>query len=208
VCARPGSVYPTAMQVFATRRRLRAARASSHAGTRGRGRCAAGPTRTTRRRAAAPSAAARAIHLSHRRSLSRPWPLHTEAPGGPVDLDRHPAGVARDSTKSSAMSGRCQGTAACPGRRRRALPSAALESTPAVLIRPAESLHHSIDRDVRDGRQFHRRSSLRVGLVAVRYDRTAPPNLSVIARSVLQLMLRTRPGGRNNPESLRREEEP
>jgi hypothetical protein len=34
-------------------------------------------------------------------------------------------------------------------------PSAALETAPAVLIRSAESLHHSIDRDVRDGRQFH-----------------------------------------------------
>jgi hypothetical protein len=33
-----------------------------------------------------------------------------------------------------------------PGR---ALPSAALESAPAVLIRPAESLHHAGDRDVR-----------------------------------------------------------
>src|SRR4029453_18315863 len=39
-------------------------------------------------------------------------------------------------------------------------PSAALESAPAVLIRPAESLHHSIDGDVRDGRQFHGRMSL------------------------------------------------
>jgi len=34
-------------------------------------------------------------------------------------------------------------------------PAAALESAPAVLIPPAVSLHHSIDRDVRDGRQFH-----------------------------------------------------
>src|SRR5438876_1731313 len=39
-------------------------------------------------------------------------------------------------------------------------PSAPLESAPAVLVRPAESLHHSIDGDVRDGRQFHGRSSL------------------------------------------------
>jgi hypothetical protein len=42
-------------------------------------------------------------------------------------------------------------------------PSAALESAPAVLIRPAESLHHAADRDVRDGRQFHGRNSLLVG---------------------------------------------
>jgi hypothetical protein len=34
-------------------------------------------------------------------------------------------------------------------------PSAALESTAAVLVRPAESLHHSVDGDVRRGRQFH-----------------------------------------------------
>jgi hypothetical protein len=36
-------------------------------------------------------------------------------------------------------------------------PSAALESAPAVLIRPAEALHHAVDRDVRGGRQFHGR---------------------------------------------------
>src|SRR5918992_3844437 len=34
-------------------------------------------------------------------------------------------------------------------------PSAARESATAVLIRPAESLHHAVDGDVRDGRQFH-----------------------------------------------------
>src|SRR5215472_16415014 len=39
-------------------------------------------------------------------------------------------------------------------------PSAALEPAPAVLIRPAESLHHAVDRDVRYGRQFHDRDSL------------------------------------------------
>src|SRR5258708_12952297 len=38
-------------------------------------------------------------------------------------------------------------------------PSAALESAPAVLVRPAESLHHSVDRDVRGDRQFHDRRS-------------------------------------------------
>src|SRR5436189_6290699 len=37
-------------------------------------------------------------------------------------------------------------------------PSAALESPPAVLVRPAESLHDAVDGDVRDGRQFHGRS--------------------------------------------------
>jgi len=44
-------------------------------------------------------------------------------------------------------------------------PSAALETAPAVLIRPAEALHHSIDGDVRDGRQFHGRSSLHAEFV-------------------------------------------
>src|SRR5216684_6792025 len=39
-------------------------------------------------------------------------------------------------------------------------PAAALESAPAVLVRPAESLHHSVEGDVRDGRQFHDRGSL------------------------------------------------
>lgn len=35
-------------------------------------------------------------------------------------------------------------------------PSAALESVPAVLIRPTESLHHAVNGDVCDGRQSHR----------------------------------------------------
>src|SRR5438132_2566557 len=39
-------------------------------------------------------------------------------------------------------------------------PSASLESAPAILTRAAETLHHSIDGDVRDGRQFHGRGSL------------------------------------------------
>ena len=40
-------------------------------------------------------------------------------------------------------------------------PSAALESAPAVFIRRAAvSLHHSIDGDLRHGRQFHDRGSL------------------------------------------------
>src|SRR5207245_10130604 len=38
-------------------------------------------------------------------------------------------------------------------------PSAALESAAAVLVRPAESLHHSVDGDHRACRQFHGRSS-------------------------------------------------
>src|SRR5919108_3565486 len=50
-------------------------------------------------------------------------------------------------------------------------PSAALESAPAVLIRRAEPLHHSVDGDVRGGRQLHGRGSLLVGSVIVRLDR-------------------------------------
>src|SRR5437763_2852664 len=52
-------------------------------------------------------------------------------------------------------------------------PSAALETAPAVLVRPAESLHHSVGGDVRDGRQFHVAAPFSLGLVVVRYDRTA-----------------------------------
>src|SRR5690242_13235984 len=34
-------------------------------------------------------------------------------------------------------------------------PSAALESAAAILVRPAEPLHHPVERDMRDGRQLH-----------------------------------------------------
>src|SRR6267154_328311 len=53
-------------------------------------------------------------------------------------------------------------------------PSAALESAPAVLVRPAESLHHSVDRDVRGDRQFHDRRSFLVWFAPlVRLSRAA-----------------------------------
>src|SRR5947199_4124957 len=60
-------------------------------------------------------------------------------------------------------------------------PSAALESAPAVLVRPAESLHHPVDGDHREGRQFHGRSSLLVlaEVVVIRFCRTAAPISSV-----------------------------
>src|SRR5438094_4458631 len=70
-------------------------------------------------------------------------------------------------------------------------PSAALEPAPAVLIRPAESLHHSVDGDVRDGRQFHGRRSLLAEFVVVRYGRTAAPISSVAAESVPPIIFRT-----------------
>lgn len=63
-------------------------------------------------------------------------------------------------------------------------PSAALESAAAVLVRPAESLHHSVDRDVRDGRQFHGRSSLVAGFV-VRRDRPPGPQKLIVRQPLL-----------------------
>jgi hypothetical protein len=39
-------------------------------------------------------------------------------------------------------------------------PSAALEYAALVLVRPAGPLHHSVNGDLRGGRQFHRRSSV------------------------------------------------
>src|SRR5215210_7618959 len=50
----------------------------------------------------------------------------------------------------------------------------ALESAPAVLIRPAEALHHAVDRDVRGGRQFHGRRFLLVGWSS--FGTTGPPH--------------------------------
>src|SRR5206468_4965431 len=61
-------------------------------------------------------------------------------------------------------------------------PSAALESAPAVLVRPAEALHHSIDGDVRDGRQFH---GFVLSLVVVFLVMTAPRCGYLIGRSWL-----------------------
>src|SRR5215216_1611241 len=51
-------------------------------------------------------------------------------------------------------------------------PSAALEPAAGVLIRPAESLHHSVDGDVRDGRQFHGRPYLSLVLLSDLTGRT------------------------------------
>src|SRR5215216_3456800 len=53
-------------------------------------------------------------------------------------------------------------------------PSAALESAPAVLVRPAESLHHAVDGDHRGGRELHARGSLLAGFVVV--GSTGPPH--------------------------------
>src|SRR5437879_10973201 len=44
-------------------------------------------------------------------------------------------------------------------------PSAALEYAALVLVRPAGPLHHSVNGDLRGGRQFHGRSSLLVEFV-------------------------------------------
>lgn len=61
-------------------------------------------------------------------------------------------------------------------------PSAALKSAPAVLVRPAGSLHHSIDGDLRRGRQFHR--FVFVSSWFPRYDRTEARISSVKRGSV------------------------
>src|SRR5919202_2402487 len=47
-------------------------------------------------------------------------------------------------------------------------PSAALESAALVLLRPAGPLHHSVNGDLRGGRQLHGRGSFLVGSVVVR----------------------------------------
>src|SRR5215204_3498156 len=53
--------------------------------------------------------------VSISRSSCRPWGRSVpRAPGGPVDLDRHPAGVARDWTNSSAVSGPVSGNRRVP----------------------------------------------------------------------------------------------
>src|SRR5438445_7525402 len=48
-------------------------------------------------------------------------------------------------------------------------PSAALECAAFVLLRPAGPLHHSVNGDLRGGRQFHGRSSLLAESVVVRF---------------------------------------
>jgi RNA polymerase sigma-70 factor (ECF subfamily) len=48
-------------------------------------------------------------------------------------------------------------------------------SAAAVLLPPAEPLHHAVDGDVRVGRQLHGRGPFLVGLVVVRSDRTSTP---------------------------------
>src|SRR5262249_38170200 len=61
-------------------------------------------------------------------------------------------------------------------------PSASLESAAAVLIRPAVSLHHSIDGDLRDGRQFHDRGSLLLGGALVGRPLTPATKTSALIR--------------------------
>src|SRR5690606_14904262 len=61
-------------------------------------------------------------------------PAEQERVGTPVDLAEERRGLAVEQWQR---------------------PSAAREAAPAVLVRPTESLHHSVDGDVRDGRQLH-----------------------------------------------------
>jgi hypothetical protein len=60
-------------------------------------------------------------------------------------------------------------------------PSAALESAALVLFRPAGPLHHSVDGDLRGGRQFHRRGSFLVGLVGLVVVRLISKRATVFA---------------------------
>jgi hypothetical protein len=61
-------------------------------------------------------------------------------------------------------------------------PSASLESAAAVLIPRAVSLHHSIDGDLRGGRQFHDRGSLLLGGGPCRRPDTPATNTSAPIR--------------------------
>jgi arsenite methyltransferase len=82
----------------------------------------------------------------------------------------------------------------CPRAELDAIPADAIDSFAGVgyyfdlaRIQPGETV---IDLGQRLGhRQPPRRASLLVGLVVVRYDRTAAPNSSVMRRSVLHLVL-------------------
>jgi hypothetical protein len=62
---------------------------------------------------------------------------------------------------------------------------AGLRPSPGPRINPSMSLRRSVDGDVRDGRQFHGRSSLRAGVV-LRYDPTAAPISSVVHSSAAE----------------------
>src|SRR5947208_931453 len=81
-------------------------------------------------------------------------------------------------------------------------PSAALEPAPAVLIRSAESLHDSIDGDVRDGRQLHGPSFLSRWALSS-HDRPAPAPTSSVAPGLsgrsIPHRVRTRPRSRADP---------
>src|SRR5436190_23367877 len=88
------------------------------------------------------------------------------APVGPVDLERY---ALREGALIRLVDER-HGLAV----EQRSGPSAALESAAAVLIPPAVSLHHSIDGDLRGGRQFHDRGSF--SLVWSSFGTNGPPH--------------------------------
>src|SRR5262249_59282065 len=73
--------------------------------------------------------------------------------------------------------------------------SASFKAAAAVLLRPAVSLHHSIDGDLRGGRQFHDRSSLLTGSCrrAIRPDRGA----DLMGRSAMAASTLTMGSGRD-----------
>src|SRR5438876_4669174 len=81
------------------------------------------------------------------RAVTRIWP---HSPGAGGDLVGPPA----EQERVGALEDPVEERIGLVDEQRRG-PSAALESAPAVLVRPDESLHHSIDGNVRDGRQLH-----------------------------------------------------
>src|SRR5438876_1863249 len=81
------------------------------------------------------------------RAVTRIWP---HSPGAGEDLVGPPA----EQERVGALEDPVEERIGLVDEQRRG-PSAALESAPAVLVRPADSLHNSIDGNVRDGRQFH-----------------------------------------------------
>jgi hypothetical protein len=71
-------------------------------------------------------------------------------------------------------------------------PSAALEYAALVLVRPAGPLHHSVNGDLRGGRQLRGRGSLLVGSVVVRSERRYPKIPIVVSarrREVTEVMV-------------------
>src|SRR5215218_2259976 len=72
------------------------------------------------------------------------------SPGAGEDLVRHPA----EQEGVGALEHRAEERLGLAAEERQR-PSATLEPAPAVLVGPAEALHHAVDGEVRDGSQLH-----------------------------------------------------